>query len=935
MVKNYFRNILLITVYFFTFSVFCQELPPIDVFYTEDYSAENQNWNISQCEKGFLYVANNKGLLEFNGASWRLYETPNETIMRSVKAFKGKVFTGFYMGFGYWEMNDFGNLEYSSIVKNQKVQMLEDEQIWSIVELDGWMLFKSLERIYLYNLETKSIKIIESEFKINTLAKVDDVIYFQEDRKGFFKIENGVPKLVSDHKIIKDNFIVDVFQKENKLLFLTQKNGFFYLEGDKPIKWKTPSDNLFIDKTIYSVKQLKDKSFAIGTISNGLIYLNNKGELNYQINQTTGLSNNTVLFVFEDKMNNIWLGLDNGINCINNKSHFKTYNIKSDYLGTIYASIVFEDNIYIGTNQGLFYRNINSKKPFQFILNTQGQVWGLENIDNKLFCGHDSGTFIIDNFKAKNIFKDKGTWTLIKINKDTILQGSYDGIYVLKKEGVQWKVKNKIKGFNNSSKFIVQLDKNTFFVNHEYKGVFKLTLGEAFTEVVELKKEKSVLKGVHSSIIKYQDKILYSNKKGVYVYNNKTSNFKRDSLYSDLISEESFISAKLVHNSSSNKLWSFSKDYIKYVSPGKLSNKPEINKIFISKTIPKAVSGYENILHLSNEEYLIGTSKGYLLVDLKEHSEIPNFNIYLNKIQSFVTDEPRQNLSLTKERKLDFKNNNLEFFFSSPNFNKTLSTKYQYKLQGFNKSWSVPSESNSILFENISYGSYTLIVRAIVGDKLSSNEVVYKFEIDRPWYLSNAFVLIYVLLFLFAFYSVHIASKRYYKKQREDLLDKAKKESELKELESKQVIIKLNNEKLRNDIESKNRELASSTMNIIKKNDFLNTIKKELIDGGQKSIFKVVKIIDKDLNNTDDWKMFQEAFNNADKKFLKKVKDLHPSLTPNDLRLCAYLRLNLSSKEIAPLLNISPRSVEVKRYRLRKKMDLPHDSNLTNYILEI
>ena len=97
----------------------------------------------------------------------------------------------------------------------------------------------------------------------------------------------------------------------------------------------------------------------------------------------------------------------------------------------------------------------------------------------------------------------------------------------------------------------------------------------------------------------------------------------------------------------------------------------------------------------------------------------------------------------------------------------------------------------------------------------------------------------------------------------------------------------------------------------------------------------MIKIIDKNLNNTDDWKMFQEAFNNADKKFLNKIKAKHPELTPNDLRLCAYLRLNLSSKEIAPLLNISPRSVEVKRYRLRKKMILPHDANLTHYILEV
>jgi DNA-binding CsgD family transcriptional regulator/cell division protein FtsB len=226
-------------------------------------------------------------------------------------------------------------------------------------------------------------------------------------------------------------------------------------------------------------------------------------------------------------------------------------------------------------------------------------------------------------------------------------------------------------------------------------------------------------------------------------------------------------------------------------------------------------------------------------------------------------------------------------------------------------------------------------VRAIIGGKLTVNEAVFDFVIDRPWYLSNALIIIYVILFLLVFYLFHITSKRYYKKQREALLEKTKKEAALKELESSQEIIKLNNEKLRSDIDSKNRELASSTMNMIKKNDFLNNIKNELVTGGDKNVSKVVKIIDKNLNNTDDWKMFQEAFNNADKNFLKKVKDKHANLTPNDLRLCAYLRLNLSSKEIAPLLNISPRSVEVKRYRLRKKMELPHDSNLTSYIIEL
>ncbi|ARV14433.1 helix-turn-helix and ligand-binding sensor domain-containing protein [Polaribacter sp. SA4-12] len=918
-----------------SFSSIAQELPPIKTYTAKDYKAENQNWAISQSENKFIYVANNKGLLEFNGAIWQLYPTPNETIMRSVKVLGDKIYTGFYMDFGFWKKNDYGELVFNSIVKKQHIQMLEDEQIWSILEIDGWVLFKSLERIYLYNLETNEVKIINSEFRLYILSKVNDVIYFQEGNKGVFKIENGVPKLVSDHQILKENIIVEIFKKEGKLLFLTQKSGFFYLEGNELSKWETPSESILKNVTVYSAKLLKNNDYALGTISDGFIYLNSDGAVNYQITQGSGLNNNTLLSVFEDNDSNIWLGLDNGINCINSNSPFRIYNKKSDFIGTVYSSIVFEGNLYLGTNQGLFYRNNESKDSFKLIENTQGQVWSLDIIDNSLFCGHDSGTFLIDKNKSKLIFNKQGTWRLKQIDENKIIQGCYDGLYILEKKNNTWRLRNKIAGFNNSSKYFVNYDSNKFFVNHEYKGVFKLTLDQDYRKVVAISKEESLAKGLHSCLISYQDKILYSSKRGVFLYDKKKDVFIRDNIYSQLISEDNFISGELAFNKSNNMLWSFSKEDIKYLIPGKLSDKPTIKSIPVSASMPRATYGYENIIHIENEKYLIGTSNGYVLVNLNNLNGPGGFNVEINNVNNFIFDNPKTKVNLSLKKKFSSNENNFQFFYSVPNYNKITNIKYQYRLLGKSKQWSIPTDSNSVLFENVSYGSYTFKVRAIVGGEVSVNEAAFSFIIERPWYLSNTLITLYVILSLLAFYLVHIASKRYYKKQREELLEKAQKDSELKELESSQQIIKLNNDKLRSDIESKNRELATSTMNIIKKNDFLNTIKLELINGGDKSITSVVKIIDKNLNNTDDWKMFQEAFNNADKNFLKKVKDKHPGLTPNDLRLCAYLRLNLSSKEIAPLLNISPRSVEVKRYRLRKKMDLPHDSNLTNYILEI
>lgn len=904
-------------------------------FSTEEYGAENQNWSITQADNKFIYVANNKGLLEYNGARWQLYPTPNKTIIRSVKAYKDRVYTGFFMDFGYWKKNNLGILEYNSIAKEKNIKFKEDEQIWSVVEFDNWILFKSLQRIYLYNLKTDIVEIIESDNRITTLSRLENGLYFQELYKGVFVIENGIPKLVSDSPILKDNIIVEIFKKDGELLFFTQDKGFYLFKDGQVKQWRTSSDNIILSKTYYSAQQLSNKDYVLGSISHGLININKDGNFNYQITQSSGLSNNTVLSIFEDISHNIWLGLDNGINCVNNKSAFKIYHDQTDFWGTIYTSVVHKGILYLGTNQGLYFKEYGSRNEFKFIENTQGQVWNLVQIDGELFCGHDSGTFLINNDKVKQIANIPGTWDLKKINKNTLLQGNYTGLYVLKKDNGIWSFKNKIEGFNSSSKYFEIVDSNRILVSHEYKSVFKLIVDNEFEKIVKIEKDTTTQKGINSSLVEYNNRILYTSRKGVYKYISDKNEFKLDTIYSKLISKENFTTGKLINDVIGQKLWSFSEDDIKYIEPGKLSNIPTLKTIPIPESLRKGASGYENITHLSDKKHLIGASDGYLVLDLESLEDPQDFQVTINYANAFVLNKPKRPIDLKERNKFHNKENNIEFFYSVPNYSKTSISKYQYQLLGENSDWSNWDDSSSIVFKNLSYGEYTFKVKAKVGNKMSVNLVEYSFIIKKPWYLSNLFIVLYIALFLLFLFLTHYLERRYYKKQKEEIFEKTQKELELKELESSQKIIKLRNDKLRSDIDNKNRELASSTMSIIKKNEFLNNIKSTLKSSENKDISKVVKIIDENLNNTDDWKLFKEAFNNADKKFIKKVKSKHPNLTPNDLRLCAYLRLNLSSKEIAPLLNISHRSVEVKRYRLRKKMNLSHELNLTNYILEI
>jgi len=934
--KKHIKTLINIGVLFVVVVLQSQNLPPIQYYSPKQYKAENQNWDISQAKNKFIYVANSEGLLEFDGANWTLYPSPNETLLRSVHVDGDKIYTGCYMEFGFWQKSDVGHLKYTSISKKIKDSLLEDEHFWKIKSIDDWVLFQSLDRIYIYNKVADDFKIIGTSKGILKMFKVKNSIYFQDREKGLIKIEYGEPKVISNNDYFKSDIIIDVLFVKNKLHIITQNNGIFRLNGNNLEAWSKPLNKQLSKYSIYSSKQLVNDKLLLGTISNGIIQISKDGKIEQIINQTNGLGNNTVLSIFEDADNSVWLGLDNGINCINMNSPFQIYQDDIGKLGTVYTSILYDKKLYLGTNQGLFYKDNDTQKIVE-VLNTKGQVWSLVNIDETLFCAHNNGTFVVNNLIAKKINQTEGTWTVLPIKDypNLLLQGTYDGLSILEKKDNIWQFRNKIEGFNNSSKFVVFSDKNEIIVNHEYKGVFKITIDKNFRKVISVNKIENLKKGIYSSIVNYNNNIYYATKEGVFVKKQNKDTFEIDTTLSKIIKKQGYASGRLISSNDSNKLWIFTEKGLNYITPGNLSEVPNSNFISLPNYLREGISGYENIYKISSDKFIFGSSTGYLIFDIsninkKEHK------IFINEVNSSPLSNIKNLESIEANGMFKPKQNNLEFSYSIPEYEKFLEVEYSTKLEGLYDDWSLWTSKPNVLYKNLPYGDYIFNVRARVGDNQLKEEATYKFTILKPWYLSNLMIVLYFILGCLLLILINYFYKRYYKKQKEQLLQKTKRELELKDLESKQQIMAINNEKLKQEIESKNRELAISTMSLIKKNEFLNTIKTELNEKVSDSNLKpVIKIIDKNINNKDDWKLFEEAFNNADKDFLKNLKSKHPKLTSNDLRLCAYLRLNLSSKEIAPLLNISPRSVEVKRYRLRKKMNLPHEASLTSYIIEL
>jgi DNA-binding CsgD family transcriptional regulator len=293
---------------------------------------------------------------------------------------------------------------------------------------------------------------------------------------------------------------------------------------------------------------------------------------------------------------------------------------------------------------------------------------------------------------------------------------------------------------------------------------------------------------------------------------------------------------------------------------------------------------------------------------------------------------------------IPFAGNFMRFSFANPVYARK-DLKFQYKLENLDSTWQETFNQVQKEYMRLPPGEYRFVVRVVNQQGEFSEAAGYAFEVLPPWYLSRMGLFLYSLLAFTTFMLIRAFFKVRYGKRQEALRIKLQKEKEdqLKEeaLLSEKKLMELEKEKLEGEVKYKSRQLANSTMAIIKKNEVLIEIK-EAIDKGKKgkgqevdALQKVLKIINRNLTGDEDWQVFESNFDQAHEHFLKNLKKRYPALTPKDLRFCAYLRMNISSKEIASLLNLSVRGVEIRRYRLRRKLDLPHDKNLVEFMMEI
>jgi len=944
-------------------------VPTIQNFQRSEYNAGTQNWCAEQGSNGVMYFGNNNGLLRYDGRFWQLFPMPNGSNVRALHYSEEQkvLFAAAFNEFGYFTNDSIGNLAFVSLRSLVPEQHQNFGDVWKIFEGPWGIVFQSFEGLFFYN--DGKIEVVEPRSIFHFSYYVNGVLYIFDRDNGLMEYRNGYLKKIPSGDFFIHKEVWSVLPLSNDdVLIGTASDGLFLYDGITLKPWNTPVNNLLKEHQIYSSQVIDNDHLAFGTIQNGLIICNRRGEVLQVINREKGLQNNTILSLCLDIDGNLWLGLDNGIDYVEINS---PVTLLQDFygFGTGYTSILFNDLIYLGTNQGLFYCSPERfKSPylnasdFKMVENTSGQVWNLQIIEGNLYCGHNNGSFVIKGTKGIHFNEIPGCWAFTKIPgyDGMFIEGTYNGVELFHLTNGSMVHVSTIKGINYSSQELVCLKDRYVWISHAFNGVSLFRLSPTLDSLQFVRKfgKADGLPSDYLNKIKQlkNGDIILTTPEGIYQFDYNSNTFSKSVFYNNLFGNKPVM---FLQEDNHNNIW-----YISTTNEGGVLRLQEDGS-YSNVSFPffklkgKFIGSFFHFNAIDNENVLLALEKGFahynpkMVIDYRR-----GYNAVLNSVSILGKNEmlysglsvgSSDNLQkVTPEIK--FRDNSLRFTFSALYLEGNSDTRYSYFMEGFDNDWSEWQSESVKEYTNLPDGTFTFNVRTQNKYGVVSTAVPFEFVVLPPWYKSMFAIVLYLIFAIILIWLIILLFLRKVEKSRlkEKELQKKKfleKEEKLKNeaLIAEKEIIKLRNEKLHYEMIHKDKELANSAINLVQKNKQFNKIKEELLkiqselkeELVKSRIGTIIRKIDKETSNDESWSIFETNFEQVHEDFLKRIKELHPDISPKELKLAAYLRMNMSSKEIATLLNITTRGVEISRYRLRRKLNIDRNQNLIDYILSI
>jgi ligand-binding sensor domain-containing protein/DNA-binding CsgD family transcriptional regulator len=958
---------LLLAFIFFPFTNYGQNtigLPDVINYPKQVYAGGLQSWDIKQDKNNIIYIANNEGLLSYDGKYWNLFPLPNKTIVRSIAIGENNtIYAGGQDEMGYFSPAENGSLEYHSLVNllQQKDRAFGD--VWDIVVLNKEVFFRTNYKIFRF--AGQSAAVYEAPQEWTYLGLCRDQLYAHDYKNGIMLLKNNlwIPAFTKNLLIPNDPVTGILPVHKDSILITTLKNGIYIGYKNELTKLSSSVINEIEKERIYAATIVNEDRVALATSNAGVFIIDLKGQLIQRFSGNEGLQNNNVLCIFLDKQSNLWLGLNNGIDFIAYNSAIKKIKPnKSD--GSGYTLLVHNNTLYTGTSSGLFYVPLQPEKDLSFskgsfspVANATGQVWSLAEINGQVLLGHHEGAFIIKGTEAKALATNTGYWNFVPQSPvfptAKTVSGNYLGISFLNYENNTFSIGESIPDFTETSRFVAIDKYNQIWVSHPYHGVYKISGSRETKDSIKLYTEMQGLPStLNNHVFKIKNEVIVATEKGVFEYVPAKDNFEPSQFYKKILGNQSI---RYLKEDTDGNIWFIHEKKLGVIDMG--SKKTEV--IYLPELNNKMLSGFEFIYPVNQNNIFVGGESGFFHIDFEKYKKtMPGLSVNIRAVRIadindsllyggyLITTSDNQANEVQPVTSISKAWKSILFNFSSPLFSQQSTLEYSFRLNGFTSNWSEWNSKTEKEYSNLPAGTYSFEVKVRNNLGNESSVTSYSFKILPPWYQTYWAYLLYFVFTGIIIYLIIKWQQKKFEEQQVKYEEEQKKLQYLHQLELDKTaneLVALRNEKLQAEVDFKNSELATSAMHLVQKSELLTSLKTELNqvmkavdnENAVTELKKVVKTLHEDDKMDKDWEHFAQHFDKVHNDFVIKLKEKHPAVTGNEIKLCAYLRMNLSTKEIAQLMNISVRGVEISRYRLRKKLELSAKANLFKYLINI
>ncbi len=803
-------------------------------FSRQDYRQHHQNWAVTQDPRGLIYIANYDGILEYDGATWRLVETPAKTIVRSLAVDdQGVLYAGVQGDFGYLKPDSAGTLRFMSLRDKIAPAHHEFWDVWATHATRKGVYFQTADRLFRW--DGKTMKVWESERGFHTSFWVRDQLFVREWGRGLLRLDGDSLHLVPDGERFADLRVYMMAPyPDDRWLIATRQEGLFLYDGTTAFAFPTEIDAWWRNHRLYHGRALPDGHFALAFLDGGgVVLIDKQGRLVRRFDESTGLPDGWVNNVFSDAQNGLWLALNNdGLVRMDFSSPLSFYDRRFGLEGHVNTMERHQGRLYVATTTGLYRseevtgedREKVGRLSFTKILSRTSRA--LLSAEGVLFVATDAGLFAWQEDQAQLLTEDRSAVFSLLYSEKTgrIYFGQKDGFSFLASTPAGWQQRPFDGGITESVVAMAEATDGTLWLSTMNRKVLRLRLSE--TETVEELKSFGEEDGLPEGVIQpfaVDGQIFFSSPQGIFRFDapdteGAAPRFYRDpALYAD--DEAPFDDPLLnVFVDDEDSFWLVYPDRIEIA-------RLQVDGSYARETPP--------VLHFAKGEIVqvyveddgitwIGDGNRLIRYDphFKKRYDIP-FSALVRRVTSatgqlIFDGAPTPGQPEGPEPELDYIHNDLRFEFAAPSYNAVDDNQYQYFLEGYDSQWSEWTVRKRHAYFGLSEGAYRFRVRARNAQGVLSKDAVFAFHVLPPWYRTWWAYGLYLAMIL--------AATALYARYRTIVAENKQAQEQARELARERVV----NERL----QQANRRLQEANDSLMKvdklKDEFLATTSHEL-----------------------------------------------------------------------------------------------------------